>query len=263
MKKVVFDIRYFAIVFLIFSALSCGDEEETDREKLERNMDLICSDIKADKNFEFLKFQTYANWFCSRVPSSAVFNLDQVSESDTSLGQNNGGVMGSDGLLVIESRIDLYTSLQLFEKLKTSFPQFSSLHQLLDSGSLDFSYESQEPLSVDQTLGVARAKFKLSSSMVQNGFATIENNWNLYAKKIGEAYAIGLDTDYDEQISVESSILKESHFIIAVIPQSDSVYVNIMAKFDTFDLGVGPAITQGLTKMIIDFLLAVNKTENQ
>ena len=252
------------IIFFFFLS-SCGAEvsSSADVEQMFNNvktiqnkMDVVCSAISSDSNFDLSKHKVYGDSFCSTAPSDNVIDLKSVQSKDVVYGQNDSSKEDSDYRYSV--RIDLFANTGILEGAQKAIPTLKDLKDVNNADS-QFSIATIEKLDLDDKNMTASAKIELTSPLEKNGSGLIQNRWKIYGKKVQNYFVASIDT-YEK--TSKESLLNNAYFMVAVIPHAGDIYINLIGVFYLTSRGVDGAMEKALTKMITDTLYDIGQKFN-
>lgn len=269
MQKKIFKPLDLIFSFILTSQfiISCGAELQSSSDveamfdnvlTLQNKMDIVCSEISSNNNFDKSLF-AYGEEFCSKVPSNYVINLNSIASKEVQYGQNNGGKV-KDGYFKYGLRVDLYANSGLIEAAQKAVPTLKDLQQ--SDTSSEFSISMIKKLELDETNISAYAEMEISSPHDKNGNGNIKNKWKLYGKKIDNYFLVTVNTTDSSTINRDTSLIHDAHILVAIIPHAGDIYLNLIGQFNLFDVGVSPAMSAELTKMITDTLFDIREKLN-
>lgn len=252
----------FTVNLSLFFLLSCGADvkSSSDVEKmfdnvksLQDKMNVICSEISSNSEFDLSKHKVYGDEFCSDVPSDAVIDLNSVQNKELKYGKSDPGKEGDNYRHSI--RLEVFANTGLLEGAQKALPTLKDLEST--SSDAQFTIANIEKLKLDETNMTATAKIELTSPTEKNGSGPVQNKWKIYGKKVQNYFIITVDT-YDKSKEAES-LLNEAHLMIAVIPHAGDIYINLIGVFLLTSRGVDGAMDSALTKMITDTLYDIKQ----
>ena len=252
-------------LILLFFLSSCGADVKSSADveqmfnnvkTIQNKMDVICSAISSDSNFDLSKHKIYGDAFCSEAPSDKVIDLNSVQSKEYTYGASDSGKEGDDYRFSI--RIEVYANTGILEGAQKAIPTLKDLKDVNNADS-QFSIATVEKLNLDETTMTASAKIELTSPLEKNGSGLIQNKWKIYGKKVDNYFVATVDT-YEK--TSKESLLNNAHFLAAIIPHAGDIYINLIGVFFLTSRGVDGAMEKALSTMVTDTLYDIRQKFN-
>lgn len=262
---------WFSFIFIYLTS-GCGADLDSSSDveamfdhvsTLEDKMNLICSYISSDSNFDLSAHVFHKDDFCSNI-DKGIISLSSIQKEYE---YGNPKYEEKDNIFKYGIILKIYTNSPIIELAQKATPVLKDLKQESNSSSkFVISQGKEDELKLDEATTSATAKFTISSTHHQTGTVNIKNTWKLYGIKGTGSYSdyflITVDTIDQEGLIKDTSQIHDAHILVAILPHAGDIFINLMAQFNLFGAGATPNMGQELTQMVTDTLYDINQKIN-